>query len=31
MIAKVLMKFEIYMHQWTPNAIVRLGVFICAL
>jgi hypothetical protein len=31
MIAKVLMKFEIYMHQLTPNAIVRLGVFICTL
>jgi hypothetical protein len=31
MIAKVLKKFEIYMHQLTPNAIVRLGVFIWAL
>jgi hypothetical protein len=31
MIAKVLKKFEIYLHQLTPNAIVRLSVFICAL
>jgi Na+-translocating ferredoxin:NAD+ oxidoreductase RnfE subunit len=29
MIAKVLRKFEICMHQITPNDIVGLGVFIC--
>lgn len=28
MIVKVLKNFEICMHQLTPNAIVRLGVFI---
>jgi hypothetical protein len=28
MIVNVLKKFEIYMHQLTPNAIVRLSVFI---
>lgn len=28
MIAKVLHKYEIYMHQLTPNAIIRLIVFI---
>jgi hypothetical protein len=31
MIAKVLKKFEIYLHQLTPNAIVRLSVYIWAL
>jgi hypothetical protein len=28
MIAKVLQRYEVYMHQLTPNAIVRLNVFI---
>jgi hypothetical protein len=28
MIADVLENFEIYLHQLTPNAIVRLSVFI---
>jgi hypothetical protein len=31
MIANVLENFEIYLHQLTPNAIVRLSVFIWAL
>jgi hypothetical protein len=31
MIADVLKKFEIYLHQLTPNAIVRLSVYIWAL
>jgi hypothetical protein len=31
MIGEVLKKFEIYLHQLTPNAIVRLSVFIRAL
>jgi hypothetical protein len=31
MIADVLKKFGIYFHQLTPNAIVRLSVYICAL
>jgi hypothetical protein len=31
MIAKVLEKFGIYLHQLTPNAIVRLNVYIWAL
>jgi hypothetical protein len=31
MIADVLEKFEIYLHQLTPNAIVRLSVYIWAL
>jgi hypothetical protein len=31
MIADVLGKFGIYLHQLTPNAIVRLSVFIWAL
>ena len=31
MIGEVLKKFEIYLHQLTPNAIVRLNVFIWAL
>jgi hypothetical protein len=31
MIGDVLEDFEIYLHQLTPNAIVRLGVFIWAL
>ena len=31
MIGEVLKNFEIYLHQLTPNAIVRLNVFIWAL
>jgi hypothetical protein len=31
MIKDVLEAFEIYLHQLTPNAIVRLSVFIWAL
>ena len=31
MIADVLKKFGIYFHQLTPNAIVRLSVYICLL
>jgi hypothetical protein len=31
MIREVLKKFEIYLHQLTPNAIVRLSVYIWAL
>jgi hypothetical protein len=31
MIAEVLKNFEIYLHHLTPNAIVRLSVFIWAL
>ena len=31
MIGEVLKKFEIYLHQLTPNAIVRLSVCIWAL
>jgi hypothetical protein len=31
MISKVLKKFEIYLNQLTPNAIVRLSVYIWAL
>jgi hypothetical protein len=31
MIGDVLGDFEIYLHQLTPNAIVRLGVFIWGL
>ncbi len=31
MIADVLKKFGVYLHQLTPNAIVRLSVFIWAL
>ena len=31
MIGQVLKKFEIYLHQLTPNAIVRLSVYIWAL
>jgi hypothetical protein len=31
MIDEVLKKFEIYLHQLTPNAIVRLSVYIWAL
>jgi hypothetical protein len=31
MIAKVLKKFEIYIHHMMPNAIVRLSVYIWAL
>jgi hypothetical protein len=31
MIGEVLNKFEIYLHQLTPNAIVRLSVYIWAL
>jgi hypothetical protein len=31
MIGEVLKNFEIYLHQLTPNTIVRLSVFIWAL
>jgi hypothetical protein len=31
MIGEVLEKYEIYLHQLTPNTIVRLSVFIWAL
>jgi hypothetical protein len=31
MIGEVLKKFEIYLHQLTPNSIVRLSVYIWAL
>jgi hypothetical protein len=31
MIGEVLKNFEIYLHQLTPNAIVRLSIFIWAL
>jgi hypothetical protein len=31
MIGEVLNNFEIYLHQLTPNAIVRLSVYIWAL
>jgi hypothetical protein len=31
MISEVLKKFEIYLHQLTPNAIIRLSVYIWAL
>jgi hypothetical protein len=31
MVSEVLKKFEIYLHQLTPNAIVRLSVYIWAL
>jgi hypothetical protein len=31
MIGEVLKKFEIYLHQLTPNTIVRLSVYIWAL
>jgi hypothetical protein len=31
MIGEVLKNFEIYFHQLTPNAIVRLSIFIWAL
>jgi hypothetical protein len=31
MVGEVLKKFEIYLHQLTPNAIIRLGVYIWAL
>jgi hypothetical protein len=31
MIGEVLKNFEIYLHQLTPNAIVRLSVYIWAL
>jgi hypothetical protein len=31
MIGEVLKKFEIYLHQLTPNAIVRLSVYIWTL
>jgi hypothetical protein len=30
-IGEVLKKFEIYLHQLTPNAIIRLSVYIWAL
>lgn len=28
MLVQVLKKFDIYLHQLTPNALVRLGIFI---
>jgi hypothetical protein len=28
MIVKILQRYEVYMHQLTPNAIVRLSIFI---
>jgi hypothetical protein len=31
MIAKVLKRFEIYIYQLTPNAIVRFSIFIWAV
>jgi hypothetical protein len=31
MVGEVLKKFEIYLHQLTPNAIVRLSIYIWAL
>jgi hypothetical protein len=31
MIGEVLKRFEIYLHQLTPNAIVRLSIYIWAL
>jgi hypothetical protein len=31
MTGKVLKRFEIYLHQLTPNAIVSLNIYICAL
>lgn len=31
MVAKVLKLFEVYLHQLTPNAIVRLGLFAWAV
>jgi hypothetical protein len=31
MIGEVLKKFEIYLHQLTPNSIVRISVYIWAL
>jgi hypothetical protein len=31
MITEVLKKYKIYMHQLTPNALVRLSVFIWEL
>ena len=31
MIGEVLKNFEIYLHQLTPNAIVKLSVYIWAL
>jgi hypothetical protein len=31
MIGEVLKNFEIYFHQLTPNAIIRLSIFIWAL
>ena len=30
MVVKVLKLFEVYLHQLTPNAIVRMGLFACA-
>lgn len=29
MVVEVLKKFKIFLYQLTPNAIMRLGVFIC--
>jgi hypothetical protein len=31
MIGEVLKRFEIYLHQLTPNAIVRISIYIWAL
>jgi hypothetical protein len=31
MIGEVLGNYEIYLHQLTPNAIIRLSIFIWAL
>jgi hypothetical protein len=31
MIAKVLQRYEVFMHQLTPNVVVRLSVFIWAV
>jgi hypothetical protein len=31
MIAKVLQRYEVFMHYLTHNAIVRLSVFICVV
>jgi hypothetical protein len=31
LIAKILQKYQVFMHQLTPNAIVRLTVFIWAI
>jgi hypothetical protein len=31
MIVAILKRFNIYLHELTPNAIVRLGIFICVV